>query len=265
MYLFLHLLYSATIQQQFQERTRYMLNITYNDVDFSLQIYTVDTGNITLEREISLNNSAPFEVPESVSFTNLYEIPITACGSSAFANSNITKITFPSSILSYGSQTFRDANISHIDMSQSQITRFPDTFFYRATNVSTIDLPPNIEYISYGCFFQCSKLKTLSLPPNIQLSRNGQCFAYCSLLESIDLSEANVTYIPEYCFFNCSSLMEIRFPDSWNYTGAFPFYGVPIPDFAVYPPFLSSALMKGTLVTSYDFSSYNDNTISNHF
>lgn len=84
--------------------------------------------------------------------------------------------------------------------------------FRNCKELEEIELPENLEIISYNAFENCSSLKNITIPPKIKIIY-GYTFSGCSHLEKVKLPQ-NLGSIYNYAFSQCTSLTEITIPDN---------------------------------------------------
>lgn len=87
--------------------------------------------------------------------------------------------------------------------------------FLRDSNITSFNIPDNIESIGYNAFENCRKLV------NVNISRNLNCiyaeaFSKCYLLSHIDLPDTIKTIGP-YAFNGCKSFTSIIIPNNIKY------------------------------------------------
>ncbi len=111
-------------------------------------------------------------------------VPVTATAGSAFAYSNVQKVTFPTSLKTLGGYTFQEC-----------------------TSLNSVELPEGLETIGNRAFRKCTSLKEVALP-NSLVTVVESAFQQ-SGIESITVPE-NVTYIGKTAFGACGSLKTIK-------------------------------------------------------
>ena len=138
-----------------------------------------------------------------------------------------------------------DGNLSHLDMSETQIVKGGDAysdgqgyfsnFFYTVNNeisnlmfyccdrLKSIILPSSVTSIGEYAFGGCSSLTSMVLPESVT-SIGKSVFSGCSSLTSMVLPES-VTFISHYAFLDCSSLTSIVLPKSVTRIGSMAFSG----------------------------------------
>ena len=135
---------------------------------FSIEDGTVTGARYPLPREIN--------IPSTINGIN-----ITAVGSSAFANTTITSIELPSSLITIGSNAFKNC-----------------------ANLTTVSAMNNLEHIGVRTFAACSKLTSLPALNNLQTIED-EAFQRCRALTRIALPSC-LTSVGERAFAECSEL-----------------------------------------------------------
>ena len=82
--------------------------------------------------------------------------------------------------------------------------------FKGCCNLTKLELPSSVTFISDWAFQDCSALNTLVLPAGIKSIENGTFYG-CSALTNMVIP-SGVTYIGQEAFENCSSLKKIELP-----------------------------------------------------
>ena len=182
----------------------------------------------------------------------------------AFCNStsNITAVTFPSTIEEIDNDAFRDCtNLKTLffPLKVKRLTLGCETFsnctalqsvhlpegtdaiwstFIGCTALSDITLPDSIRCIGGFAFKNCISLKKAKLPANLAyISRNS--FQGCTGLTEIAIPEG-IKDIEEYAFQNCESLQNVQIPNGVTHIGEEAFAGckqlscICIPDSVTY-------------------------------
>ena len=96
--------------------------------------------------------------------------------------------------------------------------------FNGCKNVTTITLPPGLQYIGAFAFFQCVKLKTINVPdvrndyngitlPDSVTSIGSYAFSNCPLIENVEIP-AGISELPDFIFNNCYGITSITKPEN---------------------------------------------------
>lgn len=154
-----------------------------------------------------------------------YEIPptITAIEESIFANSKITSVKIPYSVISIGKQAFWYCdNMQTIEIPPSVISIGEQAFAHCAA-LKEINIPASVQHIEKEAFLQCVSLKTIDIPASI-FAVNERTFAYCTSLEKVNIKSATVRVIDKLAFSYCINLKELTLPSTVFYVGHGAFY-----------------------------------------
>ena len=157
--------------------------------------HTPESAHVVL----STNPKGNIEIPESIEY-NGETFPVSELSDQCFKNChNITGITLPKGIDTFGSQCFM-----------------------LCTNLASITLPNSITILGPSCFLGCKSLASITLPNSITTLGN-YCFEDCASLSSITLSD-KLTTLGTRCFEGCSNLSDITFPSTLKKVGSDVFY-----------------------------------------
>ncbi len=126
--------------------------------------------------------------------SEIFGIPITSIGDSAFYNCNyLTSITIPDSVTSIG-----------------------DSAFEYCDSLTSITIPDSVTSIGDSAFEYCDSLTSITIPDSVT-SIDDYAFGYCDSLTSITIPDS-VTTIGDRAFFCCYNLAEISVdPDNSNF------------------------------------------------
>ena len=131
---------------------------------------------------------------------------ITVIGADFMAGgTNLTKVTFPSTLKSIGSFAFMQCE-----------------------NLSDFTLPAGLESIYQHAFYGCDSLTSVTIPGRVTFL-DGQIFAFCKNLKSatIDFDPSFDLNTFVYCnnspYFNCPNVTKFIFPEGMTDTGCFDF------------------------------------------
>ncbi len=147
-------------------------------------VYTYDeNGEATVKSVQDESLSGAIVIPSYVTYNGV-SYKVTGVGDFAFACTNVTSVTFPSTI-----------------------TELPSYCFWQCYNLTSVTLPSSINKLGSGCFDDCTSLKSITLPGSIT-TLGTYCFYNCTSLKSITLP-SSITSLGSFCFYNCSSLTSI--------------------------------------------------------
>lgn len=114
--------------------------------------------------------------------------PVVAIGYRAFADSEITSITLPDTLLAINMNAFENC-----------------------AGLTGIIIPEGVVRIGDFAFASCTGLKEISLPDGLK-TIGAYAFGHCYSLTGIDIPDS-VTSIGNVAFGNCNSLTEVTIPD----------------------------------------------------
>ena len=175
--------------------------------------------------------------------------PVTSIGNKAFYDcTSLTSVNIPNSVTSIGNSAFEKCmNLTSINIPNS-VTSIEYCAFGGCTSLTSIEIPHSVTFIGDCAFTKCTSLTGITVNENntSYTSVNGvlfnkdktaliqypggkddtsycipdgvtsiktEAFAYCTNLESIDISDS-VTSIGDRTFLNCTSLSNIIIPNS---------------------------------------------------
>ena len=84
--------------------------------------------------------------------------------------------------------------------------QFPYYFFSGCRQLTDVNLPDNVDFLSQFCFSNCYSLRSITLPSTITAIKMS-CFGSCRALREIDIPSA-VTTIESSAFNDCFSLVK---------------------------------------------------------
>ena len=147
--------------------------------------YSGVTGCVGMIQDLTYVSDYAFYKCTGITSVNLTNLPIQVIGRYAFANTNISSITFCSTLKTIGDYAFT------------------------ATAMTTLTIPNNVTSIGVGSFGNCTKIKTLTLSTGLTKIANS-AFAYCSALTSVSIP-ANIQVIEDSAFGECNALTSLTF------------------------------------------------------
>ena len=159
---------------------------------------------------------------DCTSLTSVILTPgITAIGSNAFVNTQITSILIPNSVGYINNAAFRYlTTLTSVEFeSESTLTSIGYQAFEGVSNLMEITLPASLTSIGSSAFANCSNLRAVYLEEDNLLSViNGSAFMNDMLLDYFGYAP-NLTSIGGSAFFNCDELEYIFIPDTVTYIG----------------------------------------------
>ncbi len=145
-------------------------------------------------------------------------------GATAFTYSAITELTVPASVVSIGSDSFKDIDTLKKVTFLGADTKLSSTCFQMCDGLEEVILPANLTSIPQGAFRYCTALKTIDFPETLTEIGNYS-FQGCTSLESVTISK-NITNLVTNAFNGCTSLKNLTIEEGFNGTiGGYVFQG----------------------------------------
>ena len=180
-----------------------------------------------------------FEYCTSLKTINLPE-GLTSIGYGTFRNCGLEEIVIPSSITSWGSESFtNDTSLRKVTVNSGtdhiayrafmnctslseviigdSVTTISDQAFSSCTSLESIYLPDNVAYLYNSVFSGCTNLKNVRLSPKT-VYISGGVFAACSQLEALELPDGLWT-LGDSVFEGCASLTSLTIPETVSSIG----------------------------------------------
>ena len=108
---------------------------------------------------------------------------------------------------------FGDGAITSLSFNNAEkLKKIGSNAFFGCTGLKSIEIPSNIEQLSFGAFQNCTALSELIIQNGIA-EIPAQCFYGCYELENVTIPES-VTSIGDRAFMNCSKLGAVEIPGS---------------------------------------------------
>lgn len=167
---------------------------------------TYSKNGATIKKDGLTDDVKLHVVPEDYSETT-FVVPegVTSIGGYAFAyNSNIEKITLPSTVTTLNDRAFRDTSASEVVLNEG-LENISYQAFRNALSVTSVEIPSTVTTISKEAF-QNSGITSLTIPENVTTLEYGACRDMKKLV-SVTI-EGNVD-IPVYAFRACTELREV--------------------------------------------------------
>lgn len=188
----------------------------------SLTQITVSEGNKLFDSRYNCN--AVISTSDNVLIAGCAnsKIPdsVTRIGQDAFREANISRVIFPSSVLSIGSGAFQDClNLTYIKWSDN-LSVIESNAFQQCDGLTELWFPQSLTEIREDAFHLCDGITSLYITDNVKkLDGFKQCenleqviidaskvecdaFGYCKNLKKI-VFHSNVSYIDEWAFNKC--------------------------------------------------------------
>lgn len=185
-----------------------------------------------------------------------YKVVGVSDGSSLSANTNLTTIVAPNTVMNIGVYAF-DGCASLTSVSLPAATSINVSAFVGCASLASVSLPA-VQSIESGTFDGCASLVSVSLPA-AQSIRDG-AFNNCSSLTTVSCPSAQG--IEVYAFNGCTSLSSVDFGDTPRSSvptlGAYAFYDVPtsckiiVPD-AQYDAWTAATNWSDLVTAGYKF------------
>lgn len=145
-------------------------------------------------------------------------------GEQAFAASEITSVSIPSSVTTIESRAFAGCNALYEISIPDSVTSLGESMFYNSS-VKTVRLPSGTTIIPEGFFESCGSLKSISLPSGLKTIGDGAFRS--SGLSSVNLPDG-LTTIGSAAFSSCYSLASVAIPDTVSSIGTWAFSSTPL-------------------------------------
>ena len=108
------------------------------------------------------------------------------------------------------------------------VTTIGDAAFFGASNLNSVILNNNLEYIGTGAFDYCTLLSSISIPESVTFIGDN-AFSDCSVLSNVtfqneesDVNGKNLT-IGSYAFYCCNKLLDVTVPKRTSQIGEYAF------------------------------------------
>ena len=173
-------------------------NSSYKTIDGNL--YSND-GRILIQYAIGKDDKT-FRIPDGVAEIAEY----------AFAESHLTHIELPESMISIGQNAFSKCkSLVSVHISNS-LTSIGEWAFSGCESLEEVNIPDSVISIGNHAFYGCKSMKKVTIPNSITALDNN-LFDNCSSLSVIKIPES-VTRIGAFVFGGCTNLKELIIPDS---------------------------------------------------
>ena len=147
--------------------------------------------------------------------------PVRGIKANAFSGKeNVKSIIIPKTVTSIGASAFAETGLTSITFPTS-LKVISDKILYGCKDLTSVTLPNNSISIGHYAFYSCSKLTSITLPDTLQ---GIGTFAFCrSGIKEIILP-ASVAGIGDFAFSECSDLKSINIPYGITTIGSYTFY-----------------------------------------
>ncbi len=181
--------------------------------------------------EVTSNSAHPYSGDIVIQETIAYEgkeYTVTGIGAQAFAQKNITSITFPNSISSIGAAAFYYCRVlDSIDIPE-RVTTIPTDVFGGCQNLRHVILHEGLVEIGNSAFNGCYGLDSLILPNTVE-NIEDWAFACCEHLSYVKMPQ-QLKRVGQGAFGDCPSLAYVDIPDlsSWTMTNFNTYHANPL-------------------------------------
>lgn len=175
--------------------------------DYEYRINGPDYSTVTLTRYTG--SDLAVVIPDSID-----EKTVTGIGALAFANTSITNVTIPSSVIRIGPRAFIECSGLTSVMIPGSVIDLEENAFSYCSGLTSITIPDSVASIAKGTFLYCSGLTSVTLGDGVD-NIGIEAFYGCSSLTNVLLGNA-VTNIGIAAFGGCASLIGVK---SWWKTG----------------------------------------------
>jgi hypothetical protein len=123
-----------------------------------------------------------------------------------------TTVLVPDAIRVVGAFAFANSTtVKFVDCgSDSCLTRIEEHAFESCCDLSSIDLPANLDFLGPSCFENCPALSLVDFWGSNLLDINLACFSRCTALKCIDIP-GSILALRERCFEDCHRLETVTF------------------------------------------------------
>lgn len=192
--------------------------------------YVISNDAVTITGHTGV--STVWKIPEKID-----GMKVTSIAQSVFkGNVNIEELVIPKYITTVGNYAFENCtSLSKITFNAVHCNNMDAHFVFMGcnsineiiigknvkylpwgafteTDITSVDIPDNVEEIGPYAFSKCDKLENVKLGKNV-LIIGERAFSECTVLEDISMGEKITTLGPSV-FLNCSSLNEIILPSN---------------------------------------------------
>lgn len=145
---------------------------------------------------------------------------VTSIGSKAFhrdengANSNITSVTFPKTIVQIGDEAFSYLhNINKVNFNDG-LQKIGENAFYGCDKIEEINFPESLTDIGKSAFNGLDKLKELTIPKNVT-TIGDNAFEFCKALETVTIEGEIEALTSQFNF--CDNITSVNLKSDFTY------------------------------------------------
>lgn len=145
-------------------------------------------------------------IPDSVTY-NGTTYPVTGIGFYAFAESDISSVTIPSTVTDIGYGSFSGcAKLTGVDIPNT-VTTLKSEAFFNCSQLESVTIGSGVTTISQYAFAYCSKLKEFTIPNTVTTIEHN-AFYQCTGLVSVVIG-SGVSTIGSSAFHICNKLTSV--------------------------------------------------------
>lgn len=163
-----------------------------------------------------------FESATSRSRAGGAEAGLTAIPDSAFAGSKLAVVTVPASVKSIGANAFANSNLTTITFLGNAVESIGDGAFTGCTRLTEILLPDGVSTMGESVFQDCTALTTVTLPSVKTLGE--YTFFGCTALTTVRFGE-NAETTGDFTFYRCEALTDVTLGKATTQIGEDVFFG----------------------------------------
>ena len=184
-----------------------------DETDFE---YSITQGEITITKYLGTNTNVV--IPATIK-----ELPVTGIGNNAFqGDENLQTIELPKGLKTIGDWAFAESGLTKIKIPES-VLEIGENAFINCISLERVYLPSDLSEIKSYTFFGCCKLANVDIPRGI-IRIGDWAFAYTPF-SGIDIGGTAVTEIGVGAFASCENLVSVVLPSNVKIVkaGAFQF------------------------------------------
>ena len=170
---------------------------------------------------------------------------LTEIREAAFYNTGLVMATLPRSLKSIGDYAFTGTQLSHVDLSTTNVESIGKSAFANITSMTELTLSDTLKTIGDYAFFNCQSIKSINIPESVtKIGENAFCgcenvtslvmssdvevienaaFAHCTRLETAT-NLIGVKTINSEAFYMCNALKSIELGSNLEVIGDAAFY-----------------------------------------
>lgn len=173
---------------------------------------------IRIPKTMKVMGTLPFKKCESLTTLNYDAVDCSIIKFGGF-NSNLTTIIIGNSVKNLPDYFAKSTNITSIDI-PGNVEIIGEDAFSGCCYLSSVTLNYGLKNIGKSAFFQCTKLKSISIPSEVCIGETA--FGSCYVLEKVTLP-SDLTKINARTFDGCFKLVELKLPDNLQEIGDYAF------------------------------------------